>query len=416
MAYDIECWFDRLRQQTGSSVALADDVDSVFQEPKSVSKPTDPHAEISFEPVTRQVMTVSKVCDLYLNDPTSSRTEKSAMTYRTTFATISAILGPETPLKSINREVCRELLEVLRSLPTNAKKRWPQLSPREVAAMANAQGIQPMSLANVNEYMNKLSTLFNWAVKEEIVIRNPAKGLKIANDMAPRDKRKPFSTQQLGRIFNAPLYRGCVDDESRYARQGAAKPRRSRFWIPLIALFSGMRLNEICQMDTADVQEIEGTLCFSVSAKGSGDKHLKTIASDRIVPIHPTLQEQGFAAYVSECRRSGHLKLWPELEPDAFGLYSGRFSRWFARFLETCGAYEDRTCFHSFRHNFRDALRDGDIRNDVALVLGGWTANSNAVADNYGNGFKIRNLYDSIALIRYPDIDLEHLKQIDEPH
>jgi integrase len=57
-----------------------------------------------------------------------------------------------------------------------------------------------------------------------------------------------------------------VDDESRYARQGAAKPRRSRFWIPLIALFSGMRLNEICQMDTADVQEIEGTLCFSVSA------------------------------------------------------------------------------------------------------------------------------------------------------
>jgi hypothetical protein len=209
MAYDIECWFDRLRQQAGSSVALASDVGSVFQEPKSASKPTDSHAEISFEPVTRQVMTVSKVCDLYLNDPTSSRTEKSAMTYRTTFATISAILGPETPLKSINREVCRELLEVLRSLPTNAKKRWPQLSPREVAAMANAQGIQPMSLANVNEYMNKLSTLFNWAVKEEIVIRNPAKGLKIANDMAPRDKRKPFSTQQLGRIFNAPLYRGC---------------------------------------------------------------------------------------------------------------------------------------------------------------------------------------------------------------
>jgi hypothetical protein len=79
MAYDIECWFDRLRQQTGSSVALANDVDSVFQEPKSASKPTDAHAEISSESVTRQVMTVSNVCDLYLNDPTSSRTEKSAI-------------------------------------------------------------------------------------------------------------------------------------------------------------------------------------------------------------------------------------------------------------------------------------------------------------------------------------------------
>jgi hypothetical protein len=47
MAYDIECWFDRLRQQTGSDVALANDVDSAFQEPKSASKPTDSHAEIS---------------------------------------------------------------------------------------------------------------------------------------------------------------------------------------------------------------------------------------------------------------------------------------------------------------------------------------------------------------------------------
>jgi hypothetical protein len=30
--------------------------------------------------------------------------------------------------------------------------------------------------------------------------------------------------------------------------------------------------------------------------------------------------------------------------------------------------------------------------------------------------FKIRSLYDSIAMIRYPDIDLKHLEQIDEPH
>lgn len=279
--------------------------------------------------------------------------------------------------------------------------------------MAKAQGIEPMSVANVNEYMNKLSTLFNWAVKEEIVLRNPAKGLKIANDMAPRDKRKPFSAQQLRRIFNAPLYRGCVNDENGYAKQGTAKPRRSRFWIPLIALFSGMRLNEICQMDVADVQKIDGIWCFSVSAKGVGDKHLKTMASERIVPLHPMLQQLGFLAYFSECRRSGQKKLWPELERDAFGLYSGRFSRWFARFLETCGADEARTCFHSFRHNFRDALRNGGIRTDIAMAVGGWTANSNAVADNYGKGFSIRILYDAIALIGYPDIDFEHLKQPD---
>jgi hypothetical protein len=75
MAYDIECWFDRLRQQAGSSFALASDVDSVFQEPKSASKPTDSHAEISFESVTRQVMTVSKVCDVLTCTPDCYRSE-----------------------------------------------------------------------------------------------------------------------------------------------------------------------------------------------------------------------------------------------------------------------------------------------------------------------------------------------------
>ncbi len=62
-------------------------------------------------------------------------------------------------------------------LPANARKRWPNTPPRELASLARANGIQPMSQSNVNEYMNRLSTLFNWAVAEEVMTRNPAKGL-----------------------------------------------------------------------------------------------------------------------------------------------------------------------------------------------------------------------------------------------
>ncbi|MFA7587344.1 MAG: hypothetical protein WCY11_14330, partial [Novosphingobium sp.] len=137
---------------------------------------------------------------------------------------------------------------VLQNLPSNAKKRFPALTPREAARHASAHGIAPMSVANVNEYMNKLSTLLNWACREEWISRNVASGLRLAVPTASAEKRKPFSVGQLRAIFDAPLYRGCRDDENGYAILGSNRPRRSRFWIPVIGLYSGARLNEICQL------------------------------------------------------------------------------------------------------------------------------------------------------------------------
>jgi hypothetical protein len=45
-----------------------------------------------------------------------------------------------------------------------------------------------MSPANANEYKNKLSSLLNWAVKEELIDKNPARGLRIAESLTAREK------------------------------------------------------------------------------------------------------------------------------------------------------------------------------------------------------------------------------------
>lgn len=95
----------------------------------------------------------------------------------------------------------------------------------------------------------------NWAVNEELADRNPAKALRLPDPVAKRDKRLPFSKTQLRQIFDAPLYRGCVDGLRGYNRVGPERPRNARFWVPLIGLFSGARLGEICQLDVADVRQ-----------------------------------------------------------------------------------------------------------------------------------------------------------------
>jgi integrase len=304
------------------------------------------------------------------------------------------ILGAETPIAEIGRDTCRDLLAVLQRLPSNARKRFPALSPREAAEHAATNGIAPMSLANTNEYMNKLSTLLNWALREEWVTRNPASGIRVAVSAKDSDRRRPFSTRQLVRIFNAPLYRGCRDDANGYATAGDAHPRRARFWIPLIGLFGGMRLNEICQMHTEDLRQVDGVWCFDIRADPKAGKQLKTAASQRLVPVHPTLKDIGLLAYYRDRCETGDLRFFPEIETDAFGLYSGRVSRWFSRFLSTCGADAERTCYHSFRHTFRDALREAGVEREIALRLGGWTDSglgANAVGDGYGRGYGYTN-------------------------
>ncbi len=393
MAFEIELDFDRARISEG-------------QPEVPMAEPT-----IQLETVKLTIAsnvggpTLQQAIDGYMTDPTRSRSPKSQAVYRTTYATIAAILGGKTAVRDIGRDTCRDLLSVLQNLPSNANKRFPALTPREAAGHALSHGIAPMSVANVNEYMNKFSTLLNWACREEWVSRNVANGLRLAVPTSTAEKRKPFSAAQLKVIFDAPLYRGCRDDENGYALSGLNLPRRSRFWIPLIGLYSGARLNEICQLHTADLRQIDGVWCFDFHANPAAGKRLKTSASRRIVPIHPMLIRLGILAYLRNLYKAGDQRLFPEIVIDAFGLHSGRVSRWFSRFLTTCGAAADGICYHSFRHSFRDALREAGVERDVALRLGGWTESGNAsisVGDSYGVGFSAARLFAAIVRRQHP--------------
>ena len=66
-----------------------------------------------------------------------------------------------------------------------------------------------------------------------------------------------------------------------------------RYWVTLLSAYSGARLNEICQLDVIDIQELDGIWTINLNAN-SADKSIKTEAGNRLVPIHPKLLEFGF--------------------------------------------------------------------------------------------------------------------------
>ena len=253
----------------------------------------------------------------------------------------------------------------------------------------------------------------NWRL-----IRNPAEGLAIPDDRNERDLRSPFTVEQLKAIFSAPLYTGCKDDEEGYGIPGPNIIRRGRFWVPLIALWTGMRLGEVCQLRTNDVTAYEGVPVILINDAGEpgedeGDrKRIKTAAGKRFVPVHPELERIGLLVFAEHMKSKGETRLFPEIAPDTLGYLSGTFSKWFndkRRFLGKVGVASPGVSFHSFRHNYRDALREAEISLERVRALGGWRRDSGGEESIYGRGLQAATLYAEIKKVRYPGLDLSHL-------
>ena len=416
VAAEVEAEFERIRLMAGMVIdptllrqSFNDPTPELSLAPRG-NEEVEPHGGAKVASLT-----LDRAYARYMDDPTHRWSVSTRQVYETGRRLAVSVIGADLPISVIVRSHCRDYLDVLRYLPRNAAKRFPNLTARESSQRAREHGgMEPISAANANVNLANLSSFLNWAVNEELLNRNPMRGLRLPDDVGKRDKRHPFSAEQLRAIFNAPLFRGCHDGERGYAKPGSDRPRNARFWVPLIALHSGMRLNEICQLDTTDIREIEGVWCIAVSEKslsGVTDKTLKTGASERLVPLHPALLSCGILAYVEDQRRAMQVKLFHDIDPGLRGRRAVAFSKWFTQFLKACGAYQPRTSFHSFRHNFRDELRAARIDHNIAMILGGWTTggNSSIASENYGRGFRVAALYESVTRLTFSDIDLSHL-------
>lgn len=157
-----------------------------------------------------------------------------------------------------------------------------------------------------------------------------------------------------------------------------------------------------------DVTERDGVKLIRVRPDDHGRKKLKTKAARRAVPVHPTLARIGFRDFVERQCATGEV-LFPDLEPDRRGYSGDGFQKWFGRHLIQIGAKAPKTSFHSFRHCFRDALRESDVKRDAVLALGGWAG---GIEETYGGGLKATTLAREIAKVEYPGLDLDHLHAV----
>lgn len=179
--------------------------------------------------------------------------------------------------------------------------------------------------------------------------------------------------------------------------------RTTNRFLGRVGLFTGMRIGEICQLRGMDVEQVGDHWTIQVRADKRAGTRIKNPQSERRVPLHPELIALGFIEALGDTDPTAWL--FPSLR--ARKDPSDTASKWFGRFRVSVGLTEPETVFHSFRHTFRDALREAGVDEERSFRLGGWS--KGAVGNRYGSGHSVAALAEAMARLQYPGLDLTHL-------
>lgn len=316
-------------------------------------------------------------------------------------------VGPDKNIKAVSVNDVRDFRDLLLKLTSNfsKSKKFEGMSLKQIGDLAGSEG--KLSAGTTKKYFGCVRWFLAWCEDEGEIATNPAGKIKIVAKINSQDAKLPFSNEQLVRLFQSPQFSGHRSAARRSA-PGDMLVRDGKFWVPLIGLFTGMRLGEIVQLLVADVRNQDDIPYFDVNKGENNEKTLKTVSSQRFIPVHPELVKLGFLDYV-EAQRMKNKKgrIFSEIKPGKNGYYSHNFSKFFGRYLKQVGVKTPKTSFHSFRHNFKDGLREAGTEDSRQNALMGHSDGS--VQAIYGSGYSIKVLNDDMKKINYSSLNLSRL-------
>ena len=310
--------------------------------------------------------------------------------WRTAFRRLTEVIGEDMPARSVTKAHVRDYKNALLRCPARTAHKLRRRTLPDIVRLTKAQDVARLSPASINKSLGAISSVFEWSVGNGYLDSNVTTGLKVRDPEKAKDKRLSFSKEDLATIFGP-----------NHQKHRKADP--DMFWLPLLALYTGARLEELGQALVADIKEEQGITFLDINDEGPG-KRLKNQSSRRSVPVHPALVQAGFLEYVAERREAGDDRLFPGMRRDRDGSWTAAFSKTFGRRLRVhLGITERRKVFHSFRHTFKDACSAVLIPREVNDALTGHAGGT--VGSTYGSeGIPLKIKAAELEKIAYPGV------------
>lgn len=257
-------------------------------------------------------------------------------------------------------------------------------------------------------WIGTFKSMFGFAVSRRLLAFNPAEHTMPKPSAEERLIVEPYSEADLDRIFTRPMFKGFAGkaDSGYRDKAGGHVVKDSKYWLPIVALHTGMRLEELASLKVSEIIDRDGVLAFDLTARPlKGEGSVKNRSARRIIPLHQRLTDLGFAKWMQ-----GQTEyVFPDLTADAKGKRGSQFTKWWGLWSranaerEGEGIDREDVRFHSFRHAFKRAARESKLHPEISDLLTGHS-DGNTVARGYGRGVSLPILKEEMdrVKIRWP--------------
>lgn len=290
---------------------------------------------------------------------------------------------------ALDRQHIRDFKNIIDKLPAGYGK---EKTYRNVPLEKIMEGIVPlekrMRPTSLNKYYGVINSFIIWMQKNYDNIQIGIEKIMNISVSGQKDLiRSIFSEEDLRKIFLSQQYINKSFRED------------YKYWVPLIGYYTGMRLEEICQLYLSDIKEENNIWYFDIIE--DNDKHVKTASGIRKVPIHDDMIDKfGFLNFVNKQKNKKQERLFPELKKQS-GRYSHYASRWFGQYLLKVGVKDKggAKVFHSFRHTFINACKLAGVEEyKVKEVVGHEVGSKSITYGRYGKKYPLDILYQDVIM------------------
>lgn len=297
--------------------------------------------------------------------------------HRTCLPLLRDIVG-HLRTSEVKQAYLNEFFKLVLKLPPNWTKK-PDLRETGWAAMARGNTGKCIAQGTFDgTYKASVSIFLKWAIGNyqdeglspnltltHILYTGPRSGTE--------NKQRPLEQEELRRLFAGKELHSFAADGSDV----------HKFWILAALLYSGARVNELCQINPqADWLQVDGVDLLSITESTESDdevvKSVKNKTSIRLVPIHPALIEAGFLDYLQAARDAGAKRLFPQWAPK-LEKASWRAEEWIRSFFKQLGLRDDTkgarvVGAHAFRSTFIHAAVNAGVE-----MIGNLTGHAGAM-------------------------------------
>lgn len=300
-------------------------------------------------------------------------------------------LHGDMPIEKWTRAHLDKFDTVLRQMPSSGLEAVRSLPISEAVVKGRADGLPVISYKTRKKYSDHMKSLTKYAVSR-------AGSLQVdpfANYAPARDKVKHAIAKKKARITYTPEQVGMILDHcaTKFDKQTVD------YWLPLIATYTGARMEEIGQLTVDDVRTVGNFHVIDVTDLDPAQK-VKNQHSDRTIPLPSAILEAGFVEFAQERKEAGakflfralkqdnstKKKALVELSQDKRGRLTSDYGRNFPRTVrEPLDLTEKGMTFHSIRHSWTDAARRAKIDKETRRLIAGRLDDEDVVEAGYGS-------------------------------